>query len=46
MGTIKWNKIGEEGRAVTQGFEYNSGNNEDWLTHNDLLKMVEDMGPM
>ena len=40
------NKIGEEGNTVTQGFEYNSGNNEDWLTHEELLKMAEDVDPM
>ncbi len=40
------NKIGEQGIAVPQGFEYNSGNNEEWLTHEDLLKMAEDVDPM
>ena len=40
------NKIGERGVPVTQGFEYNSGNNEEWLSHADLLKKVEDVDPM
>jgi UDP-N-acetylglucosamine 4,6-dehydratase/5-epimerase len=37
------NKIGERGNRVVQGFEYNSGNNEHWLTHEDLLEMAEDI---
>ncbi|MEA1989469.1 MAG: UDP-N-acetylglucosamine 4,6-dehydratase (inverting) [Pseudomonadota bacterium] len=40
------NELGETGVPVNQGFEYNSGNNEDWLTHGDLLKMAEDVDPM
>ncbi|MCF6251017.1 MAG: UDP-N-acetylglucosamine 4,6-dehydratase (inverting) [Methylococcaceae bacterium] len=40
------NKIAEQGRPVAQGFEYNSGNNEHWLSHEDLLKMAEDVDPM
>jgi len=40
------NKLGETGQFVAQGFEYNSGNNEDWLSHDDLLKMAEDVDPM
>ena len=39
------NKIDEKGELVAQGFEYNSGNNEQWLTHQDLVKMVEDSAP-
>jgi UDP-N-acetylglucosamine 4,6-dehydratase len=35
------NKIGETGKPVEQGFEYNSGNNTEWLTHEEFLKMVE-----
>lgn len=38
------NRLGEQGVAVEQGYEYNSGNNENWLTHVELLKMVEDVG--
>jgi UDP-N-acetylglucosamine 4,6-dehydratase len=37
------NMIGEEGKPVEQGFEYNSGNNTQWLSHQQLLDMVEDM---
>lgn len=40
------NKIGEEGKLVIEGFEYNSGNNADWLTHEDLLAMAEEVEPM
>jgi len=36
------NKLGEKGEPVEQYFEYNSGNNEEWLTHKDLLKMAEE----
>jgi len=39
------NKLGEKGNPVAQGFEYNSGNNDKWLTHQDFLKMVEDSAP-
>ena len=37
------NALGETGRPVEQGFEYNSGNNTDWLSREgfmDLLKGV------
>ncbi|ALB21629.1 UDP-N-acetylglucosamine 4,6-dehydratase (inverting) [Piscirickettsia salmonis] len=34
-------KLGEAGRAVPLGFEYNSGNNDDWLSHEEFLKMVK-----
>lgn len=40
------NKLGEVGVPVEQGFEYNSGNNDDWLSHDDLLKMANDVDPM
>jgi UDP-N-acetylglucosamine 4,6-dehydratase len=40
------NRIGETGQLVPAGFEYNSGNNADWLTHDDLIKMAEDVDPM
>ncbi|RYE58069.1 MAG: NAD-dependent epimerase/dehydratase family protein, partial [Sphingobacteriales bacterium] len=35
------NALGEKGQWVKQGFEYNSGNNKEWLTHEQFLKMVE-----
>lgn len=35
------NLIGEKGIPVEQGFEYNSGNNTEWLTHEDFLTMVK-----
>ena len=36
------NKLGEKGTPVSQGFEYNSGNNTQWLTNEELLKMAKD----
>jgi UDP-N-acetylglucosamine 4,6-dehydratase len=35
------NALGEKGVPVEKGFEYNSGNNEDWLTHEQFLGMCE-----
>ena len=35
------NKLGQNGKAVKRGFEYNSGNNSEWLTHSQFLEMVE-----
>ncbi len=37
------NKLGEKGVPVRQGFEYNSGNNKEWLTHEQLLEMIKDL---
>ncbi|CAA6825503.1 MAG: UDP-N-acetylglucosamine 4,6-dehydratase (EC [uncultured Sulfurovum sp.] len=34
-------KIGEKGDFVERGFEYNSGNNKEWLSHDEVLKMIE-----
>jgi UDP-N-acetylglucosamine 4,6-dehydratase len=36
------NLIGEEGVPVKQGFEYNSGNNEEWLDSKQLKVMIRD----
>ncbi len=36
------NKLGEIGKPVSQGFEYNSGNNTQWLTNEELLEMAKD----
>jgi len=36
------NRIGEKGTLVEQGFEYNSGNNDDWLTHEQFLEMADE----
>ncbi len=36
------NRLGEKGIPVTQGFEYNSGNNDDWLTHEKFLEMADE----
>jgi len=35
------NALGERGKAVKQGFEYNSGNNTWWLSHEDFLALVK-----
>lgn len=35
------NKLGEKGIPVNQGFEYNSGNNTEWLTNDDFLEMLK-----
>ena len=42
---FKTNKLGEIGSFVEQGFEYHSGNNSDWLTHEQLLEMVMEENP-
>jgi UDP-N-acetylglucosamine 4,6-dehydratase len=34
------NRLGEIGKTVEQGFEYHSGNNTDWLSHEQFLEMV------
>ncbi len=41
------NLLNEVGVAVAQGNEYHSGNNTDWLSHEEFLVMVSDldMGP-
>ena len=36
----KNNNLGEIGTPVKQGFEYNSGNNDDWLSHEQFLEMA------
>lgn len=37
------NRLGEVGKAVKQGFEYNSGNNNHWLTKEQFLDMIKDL---
>jgi len=37
------NNIAEEGNPVEQGFEYNSGNNTQWLSDEELLRMCENI---
>ena len=39
------NMLGEEGKFVEQGFEYNSGNNTEWLTHEEFLEMADNVDP-
>ena len=36
------NRLGEKGLPVKQGFEYNSGNNIDWLTHEKFREMAKE----
>lgn len=35
------NRLGEKGVPVEQGFEYNSGNNTEWLTNEQFLEMLK-----
>lgn len=37
------NIIGEKGKKVAQGFEYNSGNNKEWLEKDELLKLIKEI---
>ncbi len=37
------NKLNECGHLVEQGFEYNSGNNTEWLTHKQFLEMASNV---
>ncbi len=37
------NLLNEKGKLVTQGFEYNSGNNDKWLKDKELLDMIKDI---
>lgn len=37
------NLLGERGKAVEQGFEYNSGNNNWWLSSDELQKCIKDI---
>ena len=37
------NILGELGKKVAQGFEYNSGNNKEWLDKAELLKLIKEI---
>ena len=37
------NPLGEMGKRVEQGYEYNSGTNTEWLSHEEFLQMVDDV---
>jgi UDP-N-acetylglucosamine 4,6-dehydratase/5-epimerase len=37
------NILGEIGTKVAQGFEYNSGNNKEWLEKDELLKLIKEI---
>ena len=41
IATFSPNAIGEVGESVSQGFEYNSGNNTEWLTCEALLEKIK-----
>ena len=36
------NRLGEKGKPVPLGFEYNSGNNTEWLSHEEFLEMAKE----
>ena len=36
------NQLGEKGKPVELGFEYNSGNNTEWLSHEEFLEMAKE----
>jgi UDP-N-acetylglucosamine 4,6-dehydratase len=36
------NRLGEKGKPVELGFEYNSGNNTQWLSHEEFLEMAKE----
>ena len=36
------NAIGEKGKPVELGFEYNSGNNTQWLSHEEFLELAKE----
>lgn len=37
------NILGELGQKVAQGFEYNSGNNKEWLGKEELIKLIKEI---
>lgn len=37
------NILGEIGQKVAQGFEYNSGNNKEWLEKEELIKLIKEI---
>lgn len=39
------NMMGEKGSQVEAGFEYNSGNNTEWLSHEEFLEMAGNVDP-
>ncbi len=36
------NAIGEKGKPIELGFEYNSGNNTQWLSHEEFLELAKE----
>ena len=41
--TFTQNILGEMGQKVIQGFEYNSGNNKEWLEKDELIKLIKEV---
>lgn len=39
------NKLGEVGKPVKRGFEYNSGNNTEWLSREEFLALLKEEHP-
>jgi len=39
------NRLGEKGSLVEQGFEYNSGNNTEWLSKEEFIDMSNNVDP-
>lgn len=37
------NPLGEKGKRVEHGYEYNSSSNTEWLSHEEFLQMVNDV---
>ena len=37
------NPLGEIGKSVEQGYEYNSGTNTEWLVNEEFLQMINDV---
>ena len=42
ISDFKINALGEEGKNVEYGFEYSSGTNSWWLTHNEFLELAKE----
>lgn len=40
---FRLNTFGEEGEPVKPGFEYNSGNNNEWIDDKELAKMIKEL---
>jgi len=43
MSDFSSNRLGEKGVPVKPGFEYNSGDNTEWLSQEELLELIKDL---